>query len=133
MSDDRPVSLAAVLDVLAMLGFDKVSHAADEMRDIPTVAPATHGGGVGGPGRTVTIDLTTPPKPSPAPEMPREWSGPDRWQVWTTENPNVHPEDEPAEPCPDEFAPIGPWEFEWLIVQTKAFRDWRRPLRRVQP
>lgn len=65
-------------------------------------------------------------------EVAREWTGPDRWQVWTTDNPNIHPEDPDAEPCPDGYEPIGPWYFEWVIVHTKAFRDWRRPLRRVQ-
>lgn len=69
---------------------------------------------------------TKPPREMPAPE----WTGPDRWQAWTgdtTRNP-----DDVGAPCPDGFVPIGAWTYEIVVVGDKGFRDWRRPLRRVQ-
>ena len=66
------------------------------------------------------------PRGLPAPE----WTGPDRWQAWTgdtTRNP-----DDVGVPCPDGFVPIGAWTYEIVVVDDKGFRDWRRPLRRVQ-
>ena len=75
------------------------------------------------------------PKPPPAPEMPREWTGPDRWQAWCNLG---TPDDVPVTPG---FVAIGPWKPCGIAAVvttnpehiTDIVRDWRRPLRRVQP
>ena len=143
MTDDRPVSLAAVLRFIdAEMGALDMRGACikQALRALPTVAPATHGGrevtgeamalatsrkawlDAGSPddgderraffSALLHFDIAngpvfaTPPKPSPAPEMLREWSGPDRWDTVTKEIDN--------EPKPDEagwegYEPIGAW------------------------
>lgn len=64
----------------------------------------------------------------------REWSGPDRWQAWDTAG-GEHPDDGDGVEPPDGFTPIGPWKpYQWRGggEVSQPYRDWRRPLRRVQ-
>ena len=59
-------------------------------------------------------------------ESAREWSGPDRWQYWTSKT-NTHPDDR-GEPEPGGFMAIGAWQ---PFASGDSWTDWRRPLRRV--
>ena len=63
------------------------------------------------------------PRGLPAPE----WTGPDRWQHWTSES-DSHPDDR-GKPEPDGFMAIGAWQ---PFASGDSWTDWRRPLRRVQ-
>jgi hypothetical protein len=57
----------------------------------------------------------------------REWTGPDRWQIATSNGPTVgNPPDKDA---PADYEPIGAWQ---PFASADSWTDWRRPLRRVQ-
>lgn len=83
-------------------------------------------------GLTCEYDVTdfTPDNPAEArrrlTESTREWSGPDRWQYWTSKT-NTHPDDR-GEPEPGGFMAIGAWQ---PFASGDSWTDWRRPLRRV--
>jgi hypothetical protein len=60
-------------------------------------------------------------------EVAREWTGPDRWQIATSNGPTVgNPPDKDA---PADYEPIGAWQ---PFASADSWTDWRRPLRRVQ-
>jgi hypothetical protein len=110
--DDRPVSLAAVEEIIRAREFsftsdDEFRRALLDVRALPT----------------------KPPREMPAPE----WTGPDRWQHWAAEF--AHHPDDHAGPAPAGFVQIGPWESVTFVSTSPSeppIRDWRRPLRRVQ-
>ena len=83
---------------------------------------------------------TTPPAPTRPPrEMPApEWTGPDRWQVWSADA----SDDQATAPADDGYTPIGAWKLVGVgptnlranggPEDMDTVRVWQRPLRRVQ-
>lgn len=185
MTDDRPVSLAAVEELIRAREFafasdDGFRRALSDVRALPTFAPATPdapksveemadaigtilpcpfcGSSADHRGEAAYVRCTNlscetmgpcddptgskwnaVPRGLPAPV--REWTGPDSVQACFE---SVHIACPGETAAPDGFVAVGPWEPgnvwlypDWQTPQGETIpmpvRDWRRPLRRVQP